>query len=420
MLNSYKSKMIGRVTVRFSGSFHTLPKTARLFLWSELFFGFASGVISLNLNFYLQSRLLTNYQIGLLAMTGSVAMAASSFITGVLSDRMGKYPLLIAGSLVQGCGFFVTGFAPGMPFLFLGQVMQSAGSACVRTCEFPYLISRVEGGEDQQRVYYLLIYSYSISNIVGTVSGGFFPGLFQSFQNPYLWTILIGGASHIIMGILRIRLVRDPVPDRKQRNGHRSAPHFWEDSRILWYMAFLFLYQMGNALGGAQLNLVYRDRFGLSDAVVGFLFSAASILTVASLSLLPVFLRRITTDHATVIMISTLIVSFLFCSFRSLLLFVFMVLLRSCFVQFYGVVVEQPMLVSIQEEKRGVYSGLRLCATSFGEAVGGWMAGYCLSYLPYPILMILAASDLTLLLAVYFGRCRKLMYPIPKESGDIV
>lgn len=392
-------------------SFAKLPKSARIFLLSEFFFGFASGVIALNLNFYLHSRAFTNYTIGLLAMIGSVSMAVFSLLSGAFSDKAGKHTILVGGSLIQGVGFFITAFSPGIGGLVLGQVLQSGGSACVRTCEFPYVTALVDNDQDKQNVYFLLIYSFSISNIAGTLAGGFLPQLFTSMENPYMIPVLIGGISYGTMGVARIGLVRD----QGTRNGSAAAEHrklslMSGDGRIGWYLIFQVLYQLGNSLGGAQLNLVYKERFSIPNQLIGTLFSTASIITVVTLTLLPALLRVCSRDKAAIVMLLIVAACFGLSAVRSAPLFIAMVFLRSCFVQFYGVVIEQPMLVSIDEKSRGLYSGMRLCAGSLGEAAGAWTAGYFLSFLTYPLLMGTTVFVFALLLLVYIFKCRKYMY----------
>lgn len=215
-------------------SFRRLPRTAQIFLLSEFFFGFASGVISLNLNFHLNARSLDNYMIGMLGMVGSIASAACSLTAGFLSDRMGNHSIVVGGSFIQGLGFFITAFSPNLSGLFLGQILQSMGSACVRTCEFPYITALAETPEQKQNVYFLLIYSFSISNIAGTLTGGFLPKWFQwlslpgSAGNPYMVPVLLGGLSYGIMGAFRFRLVHDKPKGntvRRDKGGWLENPY---------------------------------------------------------------------------------------------------------------------------------------------------------------------------------------------------
>lgn len=401
-------------------SFRRLPHTAQIFLLSEFFFGFASGVISLNLNFHLNARSLDNYMIGTLGMVGSVASAACSLTAGFLSDRMGNHSIVVGGSFIQGLGFFITAFSPNLPGLFLGQALQSMGSACVRTCEFPYVTALAETPEQKQSVYFLLIYSFSISNIAGTLIGGFLPKWFQwlslpgSAGNPYMVPVLLGGLSYGIMGVFRFRLVHDKPEGNPV---HRDKSSWLEtltggDGRVIWYMVFQVFYHIGNALGSAQMNLVIKSRFGMSDQVIGSLMSISSVLTVATLTMLPMLMGRFSGAAIAHVMIGTMVLSYGLNAVPSAPVFILMMMIRAFFVQFYGMVFEQPMLVSIRETSRGAYSGMRLCFSALGEAVGTWLAGYFLSFLTYPLLMALTSSVFAAVFFIY-QKCRRFLYNIP-------
>ncbi len=408
-------------------SFRLLPRAARIFLLSELFFGFASGVISLNLNFHLNARSLDNYMIGTLGMVGSVASAACSLAAGFLFDRAGSRFIIVGGSFIQGIGFLITAFSPNLPGLFLGQILQSMGGACVRTCEFPCVTALAETAEQKQSVYYLLIYSYSISNIAGTLIGGFLPKwlwwlpLPGSAGNSYMAPVLLGGLFYGMMGVFRFRLVYN----QGRRSSIQGDKTGWletltgGDGRVTWYMAFQVFYHIGNALGGAQLNLVMKNRFGLSDQVIGSLMSVSSVLTVVTLTLLPVLIGYV--SHTTIahVMIGTMVLSYGLNAVPSPSVFILMMMLRAFFVQFYGMVFEQPMLASVGEAVRGTYSGMRLCFSALGEAVGTWAAGYFLSYLTYPLLMTLTSGIFVIVFFVY-QKCCRFLYQIPcPQSGQV-
>lgn len=403
-------------------SFRRLPRAAQVFLLSEFFFGFASGVISLNLNFHLNARSLDNYMIGTLGMVGSAASAACSLTAGFLSDRMGNHSIVVGGSFIQGLGFFITAFSPNLPGLFLGQILQSMGSACVRTCEFPYVTALAETAEQKQNVYFLLIYSYSISNIAGTLIGGFLPKWFQrlplpgSSGNPYMLPVLLGGLSYGIMGVFRLRLIHDK-PDKRpvQRDKSRWLETLaGGDGRVIWYMAFQVFYHIGNALGGAQLNLVIKNRFGLSDQAIGTLMSVSSVLTVATLTMLPMLMGRFSNTAIARVMIITIACSYGVNAIPSAPVFILMMMVRAFFVQFYGMVFEQPMLVSVRETGRGAYSGMRLCFSALGEAVGTWTAGYFLSYLTYPLLMTVTVCVFAIVFFIY-QKCRRFLGLQPQQ-----
>ena len=184
------------------------------------------------------------------------------------------------------------------------------------------------------------------------------------------------------------------------------------DGRVIWYMVFQVFYHIGNALGSAQMNLVIKNRFGMSDQVIGSLMSISSVLTVATLTMLPMLMGRFSTVSIAYVMIGTMICSYGLNAVPSAPVFILMMMIRAFFVQFYGMVFEQPMLISVQKTGRGAYSGMRLCFSALGEAIGTWLAGYFLSYLTYPLLMALTSIVFVAVFFIY-QKCRRFLYNIP-------
>ena len=226
--------------------------------------------------------------------------------------------------------------------------------------------------------------------------------------------VLLGGLSYGIMGAFRFRLVHDKPkgnPVCRDKGGWLETLT-GGDGRVIWYMVFQVFYHIGNALGGAQMNLVMKNRFGMSDQVIGFLMSISSILTVATLTTLPMLMERFSSVSIAHVMIGTMICSYGLNAVPLAPVYILMMMIRAFFVQFYGMVFEQPMLVSVRETGRGAYSGMRLCFSALGEAVGTWLAGYFLSYLTYPLLMTLTSSVFVVVFFIY-QKCRRFFYHIP-------
>jgi MFS family permease len=78
-------------------------------------------------------------QIGLLAAMYPATWGAGQLITGALSDRIGRKPLIVWGMWVQAIGIAVTTLAGGFPGFALGAVLLGCGTAMV----YPTLLAAI-------------------------------------------------------------------------------------------------------------------------------------------------------------------------------------------------------------------------------------------------------------------------------------
>jgi MFS family permease len=79
--------------------------------------------------------------IGIIKAVYPVVWGVGQLVTGPLSDRIGRKPLIVAGMLVQAAGHAVIGFGLAVPFLagIIGSVLLGAGTAMV----YPTLLATI-------------------------------------------------------------------------------------------------------------------------------------------------------------------------------------------------------------------------------------------------------------------------------------
>ena len=97
-----------------------LPFSVKLFLLTEMLFGFSIGMWSLNLNFHLLAKGISKLDVGTVLLFGSIATAVFSLVAGEMSDRIGFHKAMVFGCIMQGMGMILITFAPSLAFLYTG------------------------------------------------------------------------------------------------------------------------------------------------------------------------------------------------------------------------------------------------------------------------------------------------------------
>ena len=395
--------MEGDMQMKISlSSFLHFSKNAKVFLLTEICFGFATGLLSVHLNFYLRSAGLEPYAIGHVSMAGAIATALFALVASRFSNRRGYYPVCMLGGLMQGFGLFAVAASDSMVFIISGQVLYAVGLTCIHAVEFPYVTAMTEP-EHKSSAYFYLILVFSISSILGNVSGGWVLNMNAAAVNPYRLSILASGGGFVLLTLLRLKLP-NIAPAKKVK-----AAGFWKlltKPNTRWFFLYHFGFAMTISLLSSMLNLIYKEVFGFADVLVGQLFSGASLLTFLALLILPGIVKRRSADHVAILSLAALVLIFALSIAAPPPLFAALALMRAALSQVFPVVIESRMLAAIPPENQGTYAGLRILSNSIGQGIGANITGYLLSFVDYRWLMLCGVVFAAGNFLLYTFRCR--------------
>jgi DHA1 family tetracycline resistance protein-like MFS transporter len=109
---------------------------------------------------------------GWLTLSYSVMQFISAPILGVLSDRYGRRPVLLASLFGLGIDYIFLAFAPGIAWLFAGRIFAGITGASFTTAQA--YIADVSTPEKRAQNFGLVGAAFGIGFIVGPVIGGIF------------------------------------------------------------------------------------------------------------------------------------------------------------------------------------------------------------------------------------------------------
>jgi DHA1 family tetracycline resistance protein-like MFS transporter len=180
-----------------------------------------------------------------------VMQFVSSPVLGVLSDRIGRRPVIVLSTLGLGLDYVLMALAPSLPWLFVGRVISGITSA--NTATAGAYIADVVPAEKRAASFGLLGAAFGIGFVVGPAVGGLLGAI-----SPRLPFWFAAGLS--IANALYGALV---LPESLPRDLRRP-----------------FAWSRANPIGSLALLRSHRELFGLAGVMFLSVFAGACLPSV--------------------------------------------------------------------------------------------------------------------------------------------
>ena len=299
---------------RYLETFTGFEPEARLFLVTALLTGGAISIYWIDFNLYLAALGMSPSTIGLVATVGSLSSALIAFPASLLSDRIGRRWVLIAGLAFMTLAF--GGFVLVSSPLAIAALVAlfAAGQQIFFVVQTPFLAERSRR-EHRSELFAVVFAIENVTNVVAAIvggliaqaiatAGGFAPGGPEPFRALLL----------LMMGVMAVAL----VSLFRLRNDHPETTHLGHDERIAarrsasgagrqpglsglaerdrrTFVRLLvpgFLISLGAGQVIPFLNLFIEAKFGLDIASLNAVFAVTSLGTVIAILFQPALARR--------------------------------------------------------------------------------------------------------------------------------
>ncbi len=177
--------------------------------------GLAWGILPL----FLTARGLGLGEVAVLAAVYPAVWGALQTVTGWMSDRLGRRPLIVAGMLVQGAAIALVAFAPGFAWWLTAAVALGIGTALV----YPTLLAAVgDAVPATDRATALGVYRFwrDFGTMIGALGAGAVADLLGFVPAILAVAILTAASGVIAAATVRVRTPPGSVPLR----GREAAP----------------------------------------------------------------------------------------------------------------------------------------------------------------------------------------------------
>jgi MFS family permease len=268
--------------------FRILNRPARLFLVALFLDGLLFAGWNLFFNLYIIDSGYSRDFLGLVNAAPSLSALLLGVPMGLLSDRMGRKRAMMIGFILAN--FAIIGMILGRSeaVILALALMLGATSQLYVLSQAPFMMKT---SDDKTRdVLFSLSYGmFPLASTAGNFLAGYLPGVFkswfgitssaQAYQGVLLFSVIT--SFLVLVPIAFIHEPRTARAEEKAESTERRPPVWKTLMRPLTLK--LALPNLAIGLGAATLvpyfNLFFAERYHMSDAALGILFSAGALLT---------------------------------------------------------------------------------------------------------------------------------------------
>lgn len=286
-------------------------REARLYLVTAALIGLTvfGGIYPALLNLYLRRLGYDLVFIGLVNAAGLSGVAIFSLPAGVAAKRWGVRRLMIIGLGLMVTGYGATALAELIPaawqkgWLLTTYMLGGLGLALYIVNTSPFLMSAT-GSTERQHVFSVQAALWPLAGFVGSLLGGFLPGVFAGLLGtpltqpaPYRYPLFIA-ALLLIPAILAMVVARDIDPTKQQvATVDPAQPPLLDTAAfpfavIAVMMSVGLLRLAGEGSMRTFLNVYLDADLGVSTALIGALLALGQLLAVPAALFAPLAVAR--------------------------------------------------------------------------------------------------------------------------------
>lgn len=260
-------------------------QTALFFLYSAVFHIGLMGIGDVLLNFYFVSIGTDEPTIGLLQSLPRLGGFLTGIPVGLLANRIGSRRILIGSSLGVAIALATTILYPTLGALAVSRFMMGFFYGAGQIVTAPYMVTLIAKSQHTQQFAYHNLISM-IATAFGSLFGGSLPllavwvfGLAPTTDHPAAQTptaygaALLVGALLIALSVLPLFWLPTTMPRINTGSRQNRLLTRAEWTRLLWLSLPLLLFGFSGGLTFPFYNLFFRERYGLTDGVVGMVMA---------------------------------------------------------------------------------------------------------------------------------------------------
>ena len=336
---------------------------------------------------------LNAFQVGLILSIFSICQLFASPITGKLSDRFGRKPLLLFSQMSTFIGFVLLGLASNVWILVLARLVDGLLGSNMTVSQA--YISDVTNPKYRTKTYGYSSAVFGAGLIFGPVIGGLLSTI--NYSVPMFFA---AGVS--LLSIILVFIFLPESLDKKETKLDfkfgdiipiKEAKQFFKSAKIRGILLVFFIYTLAFFLFISTFALFGEKQIGVTVQEVSFYMAWIGILRVVFQSaLINPLLKKLSENTTLKLGIFALIFTMTFLIFSTSYWIVYIPLSFLAF----GSGVVRPILTSkltkaVKKEETGSLLGVNNSLTSIGQIITPILGGLILQFLPTQTLPAISA-----------------------------
>lgn len=286
--------MLNNLNTHYIQPIRTFNRDARLFLWMTVINGIIFSGWQLFFNIFMLEKGFGRDFLGLINSLPSLSGLLLGIAIGRLSDRIGRKTALIIGIVFTSLALFGQISFQQPAVIVVMSALVGVFNMLIIVSISP-LMMKLSTVENRTLLFSLSFGLQTLAGAVGSAFAGQLPGLFGrlfdvgatsaiAYQAVLVTTIIIGTTALIPLGLMNEpkgtppRDPRSPAGTMQTQPGGRVPGPSFRLTRLTVKLATPnFLIGFGAAILIPYMNVFFKDRFQISDSLLGILFSLSSL-----------------------------------------------------------------------------------------------------------------------------------------------
>jgi MFS family permease len=366
--------------------FSLLNRPARLFLLAIFLDGLLFAGWNLFFNLYIIDSGYSRDFLGLVNAAPSLSALLLSVPMGLLSDRMGRKRAMMLGFAMANFSILAMILGRSEAVILVSALILGGTAQLYVLSQAPFMMKT---SDDRTRdVLFSLSYGmFPLANTAGNFLAGYQPGLFRSWfhlansATAYQAVLLFSVFSSFLV-LVPIAFIHEPKTAAPEARAESTEPRppLWK-TLVRPLTLKLSIPNLVIGLGAATLvpyfNVFFAERYRMSDASLGILFSAGSLLTGIACIIGPRLVGNLGGKVRTVVLGQGVSLVFLlligFSPWPWLAVTGFLV--RGAMMNMVAPLFDAFALEQSQESEHGTVNSIRNLAWNVGWAVGPYISG---------------------------------------------
>ena len=347
-----------------------------------------------------------NYlQVGLVISIFSLCQLFASPITGKLSDRFGRKPLLIFSQTSTVIGFLLLGIASNVWILIAARLVDGLLGSNMTVAQA--YISDVTTPQQRTKSYSYSSAVFGAGLIFGPMISGVLLVIYNNISAPFFFAAGVSILSIILVSIFLPESITQKEDKISLKFGDiipiKDAKRFFKSAKTRGILIAFFIYGFGFFIFISTFTQYTTNQFGVTLQQITFYMTWIGALRVLFQSVIinPI-LKKVSENRTLKLGILAMIFTMVFLIFTNNYWIVYIPISFLAF----GTGVARPILMSkltkvVKREETGSLLGVNNSLNSVALVITPILGGLILDYLPPQILPLLSAIIFSLIFVIW-------------------